>query len=411
MTSWRRIMYLLAFALVGSAFMPALAARLTVVTAIEPVPKTKQYASVSNVSDSLTSFASNVVTEDLVTSLTYPKAIATVVDKVKALTHIIVVTRDGELIIVDDDGAVSKFALPLGDLYTKGQGGVLDILIPAQFPDSNTVLFTYSKGSDSANRLVVVKGKLSLRSGISNIEQIIEVAQTKDTPVHYGGKLLQLEGSTSNDKREFLVTTGDGFDYREQAQVISSQLGKVLGFTINGKPLMNPTYQDSPYVYSLGHRNPQGLVKTSQGQLYMHEHGPDGGDEVNLLQKGANYGWPVVTLGKDYSGARISPFSNYPGMTDPIVDWTPSIAPSSMIYYSGEQYPSLTNTLLVTSLKAKALYAVSKNSNGYVSTRIFDGLDERLRDIAVDHLGNLLLLTDGENAKVVKVSPKEHKAQ
>lgn len=405
MMSGHIIRNILVFALTGCAFTPVLASGLVSDTAVEPTTNFEKHDVASDVSASLERFASHVVTEDLVTSLAFPKAITTVVDKVKATTHTLVVTRDGELVIVDDSGQVSKFSLALDDLYTEGQGGVLDILIPSQFPASRTVLLSYSKGSEDANRLAVVKGELSLSSGITNIEPVFEVVQTKDTPVHYGGKLLQLEGSESGQEQGFLVTTGDGFDYREQAQVVSSQLGKVLGFTLAGKPLIKPVFPDNPYVYTLGHRNPQGLVKGPKGQIFMHEHGPDGGDEINLLQKGANYGWPIVTLGKDYSGARISPFSTYPGMTDPIVDWTPSIAPSSMIYYSNKQHPMLADTLLITSLKAQALYAVNTVSNNYVSTKIFDELGERLRDIAVDHEGNLLLLTDGENAKVVKVSP------
>ena len=411
MKSGRMISSLMAFAFVSGAFTQALASSLVSDNSVRPNSKIDNHAVLNLVSPAIESFADNVMTEDLVTSLAYPKALTTLIDKEKATTHILVITRDGELVILDDSGNISRFSLALSDLYTKGQGGVLDILIPSQFPANPAVLLSYSKGSDDANRLAVVKGELSLTSGVSNIEPVIEVAQTKDTPVHYGGKLLQLESSDASQAPSFLVTTGDGFDYREQAQVVSSQLGKVLGFNINGKPLVNPTYPDSPYVYTLGHRNPQGLVKGPQGQVFLHEHGPDGGDEVNLLYKGANYGWPVVTLGKDYSGARISPFSTYPGMTDPIVDWTPSIAPSSMIYYSHNQYPMLTDTLLVTSLKAKALYAVNKTSSAYVSTKVFDELEMRLRDIAVDHQGNLILLTDGENAKVVKVSPKQNKAQ
>ncbi|WP_334019097.1 PQQ-dependent sugar dehydrogenase [Alteromonas sp. S015] len=411
MKSVRVIKKFLVSALASGAFSPVLASSLVSDANIEPAPNTEKHAVINDMSVSLKSFTSNVVVENVVTSLAFPKALTTVVDKMKRATHILIVTRDGELVIVDDSGKVSKFPLSLDNLYIKGQGGVLDILIPSQFPASRTVLLSYSKGSDDANRLAVVKGELSLSSGISNIESVFEVVQTKDTPVHYGGKLLQLEGSVSSQELGFLVTTGDGFDYREQAQVIGSQLGKVLGFSISGKPLMNPAFLESPYIYTLGHRNPQGLVQGPQGQIFLHEHGPDGGDEVNLLQKGANYGWPIVTLGKDYSGARISPFSTYPGMREPLVDWTPSIAPSSMIYYSDDQYPMLTNTLLVTSLKAKALYAVNKTSSKYVSTKIFDKLEMRLRDIAVDHQGNLLLLTDGENAKVVKVSPKQNKAQ
>ncbi|WP_394221633.1 PQQ-dependent sugar dehydrogenase [Alteromonas gracilis] len=372
----------------------------------EASAKNEQLAAVHTDVNGLNVFANHIVVEDIVTSLAFPKAMKTVIDKTNSTTHVLIVTRDGALIIVNDKNEEVTFELPLDDLYTDGQGGVLDILIPSQFPENGTVLLSYSKGNDSANRLAVVKAQLSLTSGVSHIEPVIEVAQAKDTPVHYGGKLLQLVGNRSLEDLSFLVTTGDGFDYREQAQVISSQLGKVLGFTINGKPLVNPPFPESPFVFSLGHRNPQGLAYGPSGQLFLHEHGPDGGDEVNLLHKGSNYGWPVVTLGKDYSGARISPFSTYPGMVAPLVDWTPSIAPSSMFYYTSSQHPALTNGLLVTSLKSKALFVVHESASGYTSNMVFNKLDERFRDVAADHDGNILLLTDGENARVVKLSPE-----
>lgn len=403
MKSWRAFYSLLVLASWGGALSPAFASNTTAAVVSENAPS----KSTSTQQVDVEKFAQQVVTEDVIASLLFPKAIATVIDKSQSKTHILIVTRDGELVIVDNKGESKRFPLMLDNLYTKGQGGVLDILIPSQFPDDSTVLLSYSKGSDSANRLAVVKGQLSLTSGITNLQPVLEVAQTKDTPVHYGGKLLQLEGSALGATHGFLVTTGDGFDYREQAQVISSQLGKVLGFTIDGEPLVNHPFPENPFIFTVGHRNPQGLVQGNNGQIFLHEHGPDGGDEVNLLQQGANYGWPVVTLGKDYSGARISPFKTYPGMTDPIVNWTPSIAPSSMLYYTDSQYPMLTNSLLVTSLKAKALYVVKAVSNAYTSSRVFDELGERLRDIAVDHNGNILLLTDSENARVIKLSPKE----
>jgi len=403
MKSWPTFYSLLALASWGGALSLAFASNTTATVVSENAPS----KSTSTQQVDVEKFAQQVVTEDVIASLLFPKAIATVIDKSQSKTHILIVTRDGDLVIVDSKGEGKRFPLMLDNLYTKGQGGVLDILIPSQFPDDSTVLLSYSKGSDSANRLAVVKGQLSLTSGITNLQPVLEVAQTKDTPVHYGGKLLQLEGSALGATHGFLVTTGDGFDYREQAQVISSQLGKVLGFTIDGEPLVNHPFPENPFIFTVGHRNPQGLVQGNNGQIFLHEHGPDGGDEVNLLQQGANYGWPVVTLGKDYSGARISPFKTYPGMTDPIVNWTPSIAPSSMLYYTDSQYPMLTNSLLVTSLKAKALYVVKAVSNAYTSSRVFDELGERLRDIAIDHNGNILLLTDGENARVIKLLPKE----
>jgi len=372
----------------------------------EALAKNEQHAAKDTDVNGLNVFANHIVVEDIVTSLAFPKAMKTVIDRTNSTTHVLIVTRDGALIIVNDKNEKLTFDLPLNDLYTDGQGGVLDMLIPSQFPETSTVLLSYSKGNDSANRLAVVKAQLSLTSGVSHIEPVIEVAQAKDTPVHYGGKLLQLDGNRSLEASSFLVTTGDGFDYREQAQIINSQLGKVLGFTINGNPLVNPPFPESPFVFSLGHRNPQGLAYGPGGQLFLHEHGPDGGDEVNLLQRGSNYGWPVVTLGKDYSGARISPFSTYPGMVAPLVDWTPSIAPSSMLYYTNSQHPALTEGLLVTSLKSKALFAVHQSASGYTSNMVFNKLEERLRDVAADHNGNILLLTDGENARVVKLSPE-----
>ena len=170
----------------------------------------------------LQSLAERVEINKVIDELSYPKAITTVVDKEKSTTHIIITTRDGELIVVNDERKVSRFTLPLDNLYTKGQGGVLDILIPFTYPQDKTVLLSYSKGSDEANHLAVVKAQLSLTAGISDVQLVLDVAQSKDTPVHYGGKLLQIDNVTKGENAKehaFLVTTGDGFDYREQAQV------------------------------------------------------------------------------------------------------------------------------------------------------------------------------------------------
>jgi len=257
MKSWRTMISLLAFSLLGAALAPAFA----VTTASELTQKhasnTEQREAGSSNLTAYENFDQHVMTEDIATSLAFPKALTTVIDKAQASTHILIVTRDGELVIIDNKGESARFSLMLDDLYTKGQGGVLDLLIPSQFPEDRTVLLSYSKGSDSANRLAIVKGQLSLTSGITNIQPVLALAQAKDTPVHYGGKLLQLEGSALHTKQGFLVTTGDGFDYREQAQVISSQLGKVLGFTIDGKPLANPPFPDNPFIFSIGHRRPR----------------------------------------------------------------------------------------------------------------------------------------------------------
>jgi glucose/arabinose dehydrogenase len=342
--------------------------------------------------------------------LQYPKALTVLPDD-----SILIVERDGFLTVVLNDGNSIRHGLNLPALYTKGQGGVLDVLVV-----EDKLLLSYSKGDEEANALAVVLVSFSAEQGVSGFTPVFEVKDKKDTPVHYGGKLLALKSGG------FLVTTGDGFDYREQAQMVNSQLGKIIGFKLNGEPLDAPPFFDNPYVYSIGHRNPQGLVYGSDGNVYQHEHGPDGGDELNLITRGNNYGWPVVTLGKDYSGANISPFTEYQGMINPLVNWTPSIAPSSMVLYRQPApgipalFPHLEGAFLITSLKAKTLFAVlpqsasdaqhqsketnSEESNRFIVQPIVEELNTRLRDVEVNSKGEILVITDGENANLIRVA-------
>jgi glucose/arabinose dehydrogenase len=289
--------------------------------------------------------------------------------------------------------------LPLPQLYQKGQGGLLHMALSPDFSTSKVILFSYSKGTDDANRLAIMRGVLADDGQIEALTPVIEINDSKATPVHFGGKLVVMDDGT------WLVTTGDGFDYREQAQVLSSQLGKVLRFTLEGEPASNVPFNNAPFVYTLGHRNPQGLVKMQNGDVYLHEHGPDGGDELNQLTPGANYGWPVVTLGRDYSGATISPFNHYEGMVNPLVDWTPSIAPSSMAIYNHNTFPALSNHLLVSALKAKALYAVDLSSQPFQYRKVFSSVNQRVRDVVVGNDGGVYVLTDGERAELIQLLP------
>jgi len=313
--------------------------------------------------------------------------------------HWLITEREGNVVTVTNDGIVTRQKLALPSLYVEGQGGLMDIKLAPDFKESRALMISYAKGDESENRLAVMKGKLSAGGEIEGLETVFEVKDAKDTPVHYGGRLLAL------NENEWLVTSGDGFDYREEAQKLSSQLGKVLRFDSNGSALSDNTFADAPFIFTYGHRNPQGLIQGPHGEIWLHEHGPDGGDEINQLHSGNNYGWPVVTNGNDYSGARISPFRRYEGMHNPVWDWTPSIAPSAMIYYSGARFPTLSNTLLVTALKDKAVYAVSLEGQHPSQQRIFSSLDTRLRDIATDDEGYIYLLTDGANASLMRVRP------
>ena len=338
-------------------------------------------------------------TSVVIDGLSFPKSIEVLSDG-----SILITQRDGQLVSINQSNEESRVKVNLPDLYTKGQGGWLDVIPTDDFDTSSMLLLSYSKGTDSQNKLVVASGQYSPISGVTNIQPVFEVNTYKDTPVHYGAKLLSLGNA------EYLLTSGDGFDYREQAQVLSSHLGKVLGFTIDGEPLANAPFPESPYVYTSGHRNPQGLVITQSGDILLNEHGPDGGDEINRITRGNNYGWPVATLGVDYSGAKISPFNHYDGMVNPALDWTPSIAPSSMAIYNHEAFPALKNSAIVTALKTQRVYVVPLNElkEGSMvkgAQLLLDTIKTRLRDVAIDTNGDILLLTDGDKGKVIRISP------
>lgn len=323
--------------------------------------------------------------------------------------EIFVTDRSGGIIVFDQQWNKKSYTTPINDLFFEGQGGFLDLTFHPDFLSNGWIYLSYSAGNSDSNRLKVVRFQLpELGNNVSIIEDVFTLKTDKDTPVHYGGRLAFL-----SDK-SLLISTGDGFDYREQAQVKSSHLGKILRVSDSGRALDdNPFYDkaapenNANYVFSLGHRNPQALLVSNSGMIISHEHGPAGGDEINIIEAGNNYGWPVITNGMDYSGAVITPFTEYAGMQQPNFDWTPSIAPSGMILYESSKLASLSQHLIVTSLKFKQLRAIMFDGTGMSSERILlSNFQERLRDIEQDSNGNVLLLTDGEDAKIYKLVEK-----
>ncbi|WP_412972285.1 PQQ-dependent sugar dehydrogenase [Glaciecola sp. MF2-115] len=316
--------------------------------------------------------------------------------------QIYVADRGGNILVFDQKWQQKSYQPPITDIYPGGQGGFLDIAFHPNFESNGWIYLSYSSGSEDANRLKVVRFKLpKIGNVISKIEDVFVVKSDKNTPVHYGGRLAFMADNS------LLISTGDGFDFREQAQVKSSHLGKILRVSDTGQALAdNPFYNSAKplshegYIYSLGHRNPQALLVTETGSVISHEHGPAGGDEINIIKKGANYGWPIITNGRDYSGALITPFTEYEGMQQPDYDWTPSIAPSGMILYKSSKLGALSKHLVVSSLKFKQLRALMFDGTEILNERILlPNFPFRLRDIEQDSEGNILLLTDGESGK------------
>lgn len=316
----------------------------------------------------------------------------------------LVTERPGRLRIVERDGTlIDEPVAGLPAVHDAGQGGLMGLALDPDHERNGWIYLTLAHGPSAANATRVIRGRLSRGQWIDN--QVLFSAQpAKDTPVHYGGRMAFMPDAT------LLVSIGDGFDYRESAQALDSHLGSIIRIAADGGvPADNPFVNRNdarPEIYSFGHRNPQGLiVEPDTGRVWSHEHGPRGGDELNLITAGANYGWPIASRGVDYSGARVTPFDARPGMVDPRLGWTPSIAPAGMSRYDGAMFPEWQGDLLVASLVEKTIRRIVLDGDQVVSDQAL-GLDigRRLRDVRVGPDGALYVLVDEKQGEILRVS-------
>jgi glucose/arabinose dehydrogenase len=310
--------------------------------------------------------------------------------------------RRGRLLHLRADGGRALEVAGVPPVYVAGQGGLFDVLLHPRYPDQPWIYLSFAEGNAADNGTTVIRARLQGQR-LEDVTPILRVRDRKDTPQHYGGRMLFLPDET------LLVTTGDGFDYREAAQDPGSELGKILRIRDDGSvPGDNPFVNSSrPRVYSYGHRNPQGLaLDQDNGRVYEHEHGPRGGDELNLLRAGSNYGWPAISYGLDYSGTYVSPYSALSGMEQPLYHWTPSIAPSGMAWYGGEQFPAWRGDLFIGALVDRDVRRIDLE-DGKVrgEESLFSELKARIRDVHAGRDGYLYLLTDSEQGRLIRVAP------
>ncbi|MEO0998331.1 MAG: PQQ-dependent sugar dehydrogenase [Pseudomonadota bacterium] len=340
--------------------------------------------------------ANDHVVETVTDGLDYPWSVAFLPDG-----GFLVTENSGQLRRIGADGTPGPALAGVPDVYFAGQGGLFDVVLDPGFADNRRLYLSYAEGGPAANRTAVLRAELGADS-LDNAEVIFRLRPDKDTPVHYGGRLaFDADGF-------LLLTSGDGFDYREAAQSPDAGLGKLLRFDTDGRPPPAPVFPEAPYVVSYGHRNPQGLVVAGDGTVYLHEHGPRGGDEVNRIVAGGNYGWPAVTHGLDYNGAYVSPYTTWPGMEDPLVVWTPSIAPSGLALYDGDAFPGWSGSLFAGALVERSVRRLVLDGDRLVSDEIlFAELGERIRDVRQGPDGLLYLLTDGAGGKLLRVRPRQ----
>jgi glucose/arabinose dehydrogenase len=322
------------------------------------------------------------------------RTIATGLDKPWSIAEVdenafLVTEKGGRLIKLFKDGSITAIK-GAPEVYFASQGGLLEVLPDPGFSQNQTVYLSFSGGDKSANRTTVIKSVLD-GDTLTNLETILEVSPDKEGPAHYGGKLAFLPDGT------LLVSVGEGYKYREEAQNLAWELGKLLRIRPDGTaPSDNPFPEQAPRVYSYGHRNPQGLVYDAEtDRVLMMEHGPKGGDELNHIVAGDNYGWPAITYGVDYSGAVISPYTEADGMQQPLQYWVPSIGPSGLAIYRGEMFPEWQGDLLLGSLINEEMRRLRLIGNEVTDDEaIFQEIKGRVRDVRVLSDGSIVALTD-----------------
>ena len=316
----------------------------------------------------------------------------------------LVAMRSGVVRRISAAGEVSPALEGLPASYVLSQGGYFDITLDPGFTDNQRIYLSFAYGTPELNGTRIVTGRLN-GNRVENVTPIFTVSPLKDTAVHYGGKMLFLPDGT------LVMTTGDGFEYREAAQDTFNLMGKIIRIHSDGSiPADNPYASNglgNAAVWSYGHRNPQGLaLDKMSGRLYSHEHGAKGGDELNLIKPDTNYGWPAVTKGVNYSGAYVSPLRSAPGIEEPLTYWDPSIGASGLAIYDGDAFPNWRGKLFIGALVDKEVRMLTLSDGRVVDEQaMFGEIGARIRDVRTGPDGMLYLLTDSEQGKVIRVVP------
>ncbi|MDB2439941.1 PQQ-dependent sugar dehydrogenase, partial [Hellea sp.] len=309
-----------------------------------------------------------------------------------------VTERAGKLYRISNNTKTEITGLP-DDIYVEGQAGLFDVRTL-----DDKLYISYAYGNAGANGTALISAKVDDDS-LTETKTLFRASPPKDTNAHFGGRIAFLPDQT------LVLSTGEGFKYREAAQDLNSHLGKTIRLNMDGGiPENNPKLGDKRQVYSYGHRNPQGLTYDNEtGQLWAHEHGPRGGDELNLILPGENYGWPIASKGLDYNGAKITPHETYEGMKDGVHVWTPSIAASGLAIYRGDMFPEWNGDALVGGLISRDLRLVDlENGKSVGEISLLSDLDARVRDVRVAKDGAILVLTDDSaNGKLLRITPKK----
>jgi len=328
--------------------------------------------------------------------------------------RMLVTGKAGTLHLVNGKQVTTVPIETLPKLMDSGQGGLLDIAIhPADKGANPRVYMTMANGTNSENRTILVQGIFDGKK-VHSVKTLFQASPSKTGGQHFGSRIAWMPDGT------LLMSIGDGGNppqrvgnmlARDQAQNLGSHNGSVLRLTAEGKAAPgNPLASKAgalPEIWSYGHRNVQGLVVDANGRAWVSEHGPRGGDEINLVEGGKNYGWPLQSFGLDYSTREPIGKHSVPGMVDPVVAWVPSPAPSGLAWYTGTAFPQWRGSLFSGSLAAMDVRRIAFDAKGKVLRQEKLDIGKRVRDVRQGPDGYLYVLTDEDKSRILRIVPEK----
>ena len=318
--------------------------------------------------------------------------------------NMLVTERIGQLRIITPDGRMSEPVKGVPAVFVQQQGGLLDVALDPEFSKNRLIYLSYAepeghKASTAVARAELIDGRLE------KLQVIFRQLPKTEGGVHFGSRLVFAPDGN------LFITLGDRGDYMDEAQRLGNYFGKIIRIRPDGSvPADNPFVNDpqaKPEIWSYGHRSVQGAaIHPKTGELWIHEHGPRGGDEINIPQPGKNYGWPKASYGVHYNMVPIKDEHAEQGFEEPIHYWTPSIAPSGMVFYTGNQFPGWRGSLFVGALAGRHVSRLPTDGKKILGEEQLLTNTVRFRDVKQGPDGALYLLTDEENGKLLKITPK-----
>lgn len=323
----------------------------------------------------------------------------------------LVTERAGRMRIVSAAGKVGEPLMGLPPLYAKGQGGLLDVVLAPDFASSKKIYFSYSEpaGGDASELNSTAVSFATLNGNkFENLSRVFSQHPKINSGHHFGSRLVWAPDGT------LFITLGDRYSEKDSAQTLDNHLGKVVRINADGSvPQDNPFVNTAgalPEIWSIGHRNMQGAaINPTSKVLWTGEHGPQGGDELNIDEAGKNYGWPVITYGENYGGGKIGEGTHKAGMEQPVYKWVPSIATAGFMFYTGDKFPQWKNNILLASLKEKTLVRLVLDGDKIIKEErlLKNELGQRLRSVVQGPDGLIYLVTDEAKSKIYQISPQQ----